>query len=148
MMKKSRYKIDFEQHMHECELNYQRLHRLLPQMATEDQFAFGVTLPDGCSATVTVVVVERSKYTTTLMLCWSEHSSWLAAKDMVVRTYDDAHVAEVLLCHRGLHYQARYTYPNDQMYQEDEKFQRNRFLGECLRYCLDFGHSLGEIALA
>jgi len=33
----------------------------------------------------------------------------------------------------------RYTYPNDNMYQEDEKLQQNRFLSDWLEHCLQNG---------
>jgi uncharacterized protein YqiB (DUF1249 family) len=41
---------------------------------------------------------------------------------------------------RGL--KGRYEYPNEAMHQEDEKWQRNKFLGELLSYCLQEGRAL------
>jgi uncharacterized protein YqiB (DUF1249 family) len=56
--------------------------------------------------------------------------------------YHDARMAEVVEWEgqRGL--KGRYEYPNEAMHQEDEKWQRNKFLGELLSYCLREGRAL------
>ena len=36
---------------------------------------------------------------------------------------------------------ARYRYPNDQMFQQDEKYQQNRFLADWLEHCLHNGRA-------
>lgn len=56
-----------------------------------------------------------------------------------VRLYHDASVAEVVKCQRYHQFAARYTYPNVDMHQIDEKVQMNRFLGELLAHCLSYG---------
>ncbi len=114
----------------------------------DDQWTFGVSLPNGQSAQVDVLVVERCKYTTTVVLTQKGLASWLDAHQMSVRIYLDAQVAEVIACQRGRHFQSIYEYPNKKMYQQDEKVQLNRFLGEWLSHCLNFGHSLQDFVLA
>jgi len=39
---------------------------------------------------------------------------------------------------------ARYQYPNERMYQQDEKAQQNRFLTEWLEHCLHSGRACPE----
>ena len=63
------------------------------------------------------------------------HSSYEA----VVRVYHDAGLAEVVNCQHYRQFSARYEYPNEQMYQVDEKAQVNRFLSELLAHCLKHG---------
>ncbi len=108
---------------------------------SQDRWSFGVKLPNGSSARVDVDVVERCKYTTTVSVVQQGLLDWVKAHQMTVRIYYDAHLVEVIACQKGRHFRSHYEYPNKKMYQEDEKIQLNRFLGEWLRNCLDFGHS-------
>lgn len=147
-MGKPRYHIDFPAHMAQCEANYWRLLKLLPDLEARDRWRFGLLTPDGSSRTVEIAVIERSRYTTTLSLSLLSLVSSLPPERITARLYHDADVAEVLACEHGRNFESSYQYPNERMYQEDEKAQRNRFLGEWLSNCLNFGHSLQEIALA
>jgi hypothetical protein len=147
-MGKRRYQVNLSAHMAECDANFHRIQRLLPNLDELDHYAFGVSLAAGKTTVISITVVERSPYTTTLIFSKQAQSPWLAGQDLSVRVYHDAMSAEVMACWRGVQLNSRYSYPNHYMYQEDEKVQLNRFLGEWLRHCLEHGHSLCEIALA
>jgi len=63
-MKRKRYHIDLSAHIAECEANYARLKRLLPDM---EQRAFRVRLGDR-EPRVRFEVGERQRYTTVLRI--------------------------------------------------------------------------------
>jgi len=87
---------------------------------------------------LSVEVLDKSKYTTTLSLHLQQFagSAWLPALHMKVRTYHDAGVAEVLAFQGHHRLDSRYEYPNPRMYHRDEKWQLNHFLGDWLDHCL------------
>lgn len=122
--------------MAECELNYQRLKKLLagePKrrvIRLSERHVFVLT------------VLEESRYTTTLSLrqTLGESLDWLTVADLSVRLYHDARLAEVLACTGLKRLRAVYEYPNPWMAQPDEKAQLNQFLGECLSECLRHGY--------
>lgn len=147
-MSRKNFQIDYAGHMAECDLNYMRLARLLPDLAQRDSYQFAVQFPASNSAVMDIQVIERTPYTTTLKFERLSEHELLKAKALTVRVYDDAQIAEVLACETGKQLRSRYHYPNRQMYQQDEKVQLNRFLGEWLSYCLDFGHTLDPISQA
>lgn len=149
-MVKSRYKVDLSRQLAECEANYWRLRKLLPTGPVQagDQWQFAVASGDQHWQT-RVQVVESSRYTTTVQLTQASEealgSDWLPAPQLTVRLYQDAQLAEVLAWERHRRLQPRYEYPNQAMYQQDEKAQLNRFLGEWLGLCLKKGHSLETV---
>lgn len=149
----AKYVPDLRRLIGDCEANYLRFLRLLPMIKNEDDWVFGVeakglnpqdveSLKDALSQ-VTISVVERSKYTTTISLTQdSTVSDWIPKPSITVRLYHDAQVAEVLSFQRRRHIRQSYSYPNDKMYQRDEKAQLNAFLGEWLDFCLASGCAL------
>ena len=60
-----------------------------------------------------------------------------------VRAYHDAGMLEVGAFQSQSRIQARYSYPNKQMFQQDEKLQQNEFLGDWLAHCQANG--LGQL---
>lgn len=142
-MPKQRYKLDLAGQMAECEANYARLMKLLPDMDSVDQCRFAVGQADGHSAQFCIEVKERCKYTTMLELSqYSRSSSWIGAPAFSLRVYHDAQMAEVTAFQGRHRLQPIYTYPNQLMFQADEKSQLNTFLGEWLSYCLKYGHAV------
>jgi len=147
---KERYKVDLPLQMAECETNYARLSKLLANNPREksgnqqDEFRFMVAR--GQQHWLHVLrITERSRYTTTLELsriAVGESSTWLTMPKLILRMYHDAKLAEVLAWQGHKRLRPRYEYPNQSMYQSDEKYQLNRFLGEWLTVCLEHGHSL------
>jgi uncharacterized protein len=53
-----------------------------------------------------------------------------------VRAYHDVRMLEVGVFQSHRQVAARYHYPNDQMFAQDEKYQQNRFLADWLEHCL------------
>ncbi|MEN0037149.1 MAG: DUF1249 domain-containing protein [Cellvibrio sp.] len=147
---KERYKVDLPLQMAECETNYARLSKLLVKQqadgVAQDEFRFMVAR--GHQNWLHLLrITERSPYTTTLELSRTaigQSSTWLAMPKLTLRMYHDAKLAEVLAWEGHKRLRPRYEYPNQSMYQSDEKYQLNRFLGEWLTVCLEHGHSLDE----
>jgi uncharacterized protein YqiB (DUF1249 family) len=136
---KRRYQINLAAELAECEANYARLLRLLPEWE-RDHYSFGV----GVDLQVQIAVSARSPYTTTLEFSQRAASIPTVAPSLTVRVYHDARLAEVVAFTSRRRVQPRYEYPNPAMYQPDEKSQWNRFLGEWLRHCLRHGFTLDQ----
>lgn len=126
-----------------CEANYVRLLRLFPDYESCNRREFMVA-----DATVQLEVAERCRYTTIFRL-HQQHAGarWLGSLRVELRAYHDVGMLEVgsFQSHRRI--QARYAYPNAQMFQQDEKAQQNRFLADWLEHCLSNGHSAAPLAL-
>lgn len=145
---RERYKVDLPLQMAECEINYLRLNKLLGN-SKNDNFVFDAgdvicieTLNGDHKQSHYLKIIERSPYTTTLQLQradFSELNHWLKLPRLTVRMYHDAKLAEVLEWEGHKRLRPRYEYPNQAMYQADEKLQVNQFLGQWLTLCLDKG---------
>lgn len=143
---KERYKVDLPLQMAECEANYARLTKLVARDAA-DEIRFMITRADQQWLHL-LKITERSPYTTTLELSRTAvaySSQWLAMPKLTLRMYHDAKLAEVLAWEGHKRLRPRYDYPNQAMYQSDEKYQLNRFLGEWLNLCLQHGHGVAEL---
>jgi uncharacterized protein YqiB (DUF1249 family) len=167
-MARSGYSIDLIKQMAECDANYIRLLKLVPQLrayrdgsfdelvdidissdAEPEKHLEGITaqycladLQDEGKVTVEIKIVEAFKYTCTLEIVQlPEFKQWMTNPSMLVRVYHDANTAEVVSYQGHRHLQPRYTQPNPKMYHPDEKMQVNRFLGEWLTHCLNVGRS-------
>ena len=134
--------------MAECEANYARIMQLLPEIDYVDQREFGVALPDGESILFCIDITERCKYTTMLDIYQQPGTEtanpWSPTPCFSLRVYHDAKMAEVTSFDNQQALRASYDYPNAKMFQRDEKTQLNKFLGEWLRHCLNYGHVLDE----
>ncbi|HWV15858.1 MAG TPA: DUF1249 domain-containing protein [Cellvibrio sp.] len=130
--------------MAECEANYVRLKKLLanPQDSRRE---FAVSRGEQLWLH-SFQIIERSPYTTTLQLTQRSDRDaagfWLQMPCLTVRMYHDAGLAEVLAWEGHKRLRPRYDYPNQSMYQCDEKLQINQFLGEWLTICLSQGHEI------
>ncbi|MBV1884060.1 MAG: DUF1249 domain-containing protein [Pseudomonadales bacterium] len=151
---KKKYAPNLVGYIGQCELNFCQLNRLLPYLHEKDECTFGVESLVGDGAAdrelfqICCQVIERCKYTTTLSLVQDSNlSDWMPKPTLIVRMYHDARMAEVLSFQRNRYLQATYSYPNDKMYQPDEKAQNNAFLGEWLAYCLANGMSLNAVPI-
>lgn len=141
---KKRYIPDLVKQMADCEANYLRLMRLMPDIEQRDECAFDVPYQQQQS-TVRLQVEERFTYTTTVLVSQSFNHRWLEAPSLIVRLYHDARAAEVICLKSKRHFQGVYSYPNDRMHQKDEKAQLNQYLGEWLTHCLSHGQA-AEVA--
>ncbi|MDO6563259.1 DUF1249 domain-containing protein [Amphritea sp. 1_MG-2023] len=141
---KKRYVPDLVKQMADCEANYLRLMRLMPDIEQRDERGFEIHYHQQQSI-VRLQVEERFTYTTTVRVSQSFDQHWLEAPSLIVRLYHDARAAEVI-CRKSRHqFRGVYHYPNDQMHQKDEKAQLNQYLGEWLSHCLSHGQATESV---
>jgi len=94
------------------------------------------------SAWVRIEVTERCRYTTIFRIHQKHADSrWLERLNVEVRAYHDASMLEVGMFQSHRHVAARYQYPNDHMFAQDEKYQQNRFIADWLEHCLHNGRA-------
>lgn len=143
---KEPYKVDLRLQMAECEANYLRLQKLVAGLE-QNEYRFMVRR--GQQEWLELLhIIERSPYTTTLRLkrvAIMPVAQWLHMPSLTVRMYHDAKLAEVLAWEGHKRLRPRYDYPNQAMYQSDEKLQINQFLGECLNLCLSHGWGVDSL---
>ncbi|WP_428241821.1 DUF1249 domain-containing protein [Gynuella sp.] len=128
-----------------CEGNYAKLQKIFPEMEENQQLE--LDLHDGRQryARIRLKVRECFSYTATVQM---EISSVMPmSKSILIRVYQDARMAEVVKGESGRQHNGVYPYPNEQMYQVDEKAQLNRFVSECLSQCLSDGHIVESAVL-
>ena len=120
------------------EANFKKLARVVPDLC---ELETTITARGAQGAQLSLRVLEISKYTKTfsLQLQHSTEQPWLPGLQMKIRNYYDAGVTEVLAFQHKHRLNARYEYPNDNMFQRNEKWQINQFLGEWLDHCLRTG---------
>lgn len=142
-----RYVVNLRNHLAICESNYQQFMRLLPglnQGVEEWSFGAGNSVPllsKPVHFNVSIKVKESSPYTTTINVIQTNQQ--LESPKITVRLYHDADVAEIIEWNGHRHWQPTYDYPNDKMYQPDEKIALNRFLFDWLVFC----HNKGFVSI-
>ena len=123
-----------------CEANYARLIQLFPAYETQNSLDFSVGL-----AKIQIEVAERCRYTTILrVLQQGSDTRWLGHLKIELRVYHDARMAEVGMFQSHRRIAGRYQYPNGHMYQQDEKYQQNRFMADWLEHCIHSGLATAE----
>jgi len=122
-----RYVPDLNRLLDQCEHNYFTLMALRARLSDAEPIEPGLTIK----------VLERDRYTTTLQLDEMRTTSHLVAQgpQFIVRLYHDAKLAEVLQWHNRRILKGSYPYPNHAMLQRDEKQRVNEFLAEWLISC-------------
>jgi len=134
---KQAYRVDLAALHAVCEANYARLLRLFPDYESANSLEFDVG-----TARVRIDVIERSRYTTIFRLFQTHaEAEWLGLMRVEVRAYHDAGMLEVGAFQSHRRVEGRYEYPNNRMYQQDEKRQQNHFLADWLEHCLENGRS-------
>ena len=125
-LKKKPFKLDLTELHAVCEANYARMLRLFPDYENSNSRELLVG-----AARVHLEVIERCRYTTIFHL-GQQHAEnrWLGNLRVEVRAYHDAGMLEVGMLQSHRRVAARYSYPNNKMFQQDEKYQQNRFLDE------------------
>ena len=152
-MKRRRYNIDLGAHIAECEANYARVMRLLPDLPDTDRRTFSVRFGES-EPKVRFEVAQRCPYTTVVQIVQDPHAACgenvpgLAETRLAIRIYHDAKAAEVIEYQNERGFHAVYEYPNARMRHPDEKAQVNRFLGEFLGVCLEHGVSIEQPIVA
>ncbi|MGQ9427134.1 DUF1249 domain-containing protein [Gilvimarinus sp. F26214L] len=144
---KPRYRVDLSGQQADCEANYLRLKKILPDFSERDEWLFHIGA-DERAGQLLVQVVDRAPYTTTLELSQPADgvASSLKAPRLRVCMYHDADMAEVTAWEGHRRFKPRYDYPNPGMYQSNEKEQLNRFLAEWLSHCQAEGRLVFDLA--
>lgn len=136
-MRRRPYNIDLRAHLEQCDDNYRRLTRLMPDLSQTDRREFRMFPHE--ALIVSFEVTHRSRYTTVLTLDLPASVRSIGGMRIKIRVYHDARTAEVIEFQGQRRFQAVYDYPNPEMRQPDEKVQVNRFLSEFLNACLRHG---------
>lgn len=140
-----RYHINLQALHAECETNYLRLLKILPDLATEDSRHIALQTAAGQERRFQFFIFERARYTTSLEIAeFGMRPEWGLSASFSVRLYHDARMAEVLAFQREQHAGAFNHYPNSRMLLPDEKTQWNFLLGEWLTHCLTHGYNTGK----
>jgi len=139
---KQKYQVSLVDQQLECELNFHKIIRILPQLEVMTE-PYIVDVSVGIhERQVSFEAIEQTPYTTLLKISLCDIAlNWLPPSTFRVRVYRDAQMAEVVDFCGQRHFRARYGYPNAEMYHPDEKAQLNRHLGEWLAYCLSEGRA-------
>jgi len=143
-----------------CEANYFRLLALFPDLHDEDERRIGLSA--GIDVDVLLTVLERTSYTTLLSISQRQQSPveaadtpsertdksvtvhWFKPPILTVRLYHDAQIAEVITYDSNRGVRPKNAYPNQDMFQPDEKRQWNNFLEDWLVLCRQQGYAVGE----
>ncbi|MCO7227409.1 DUF1249 domain-containing protein [Pleionea sp. CnH1-48] len=136
-----KYVPDLASYMSQCEMNYALMLRLMNLLRDESSLSIEFD-----SSVCHIHVTEQTRYTTTLSLKLKAHGSdWVEPILLSVRLYHDACLAEVLENNRNHAPKANHDYPNQKMSHPDDKYQRNRLLNECLKFCFQQGCGLKSV---
>ena len=138
--------VNLEGHHTQCEFNYHLCMSLIPGCRSGRElwgFVTGNDEPLDEQLKVTLKLLESAPYTTTIDIVQHQGASYIEPSKIRVRLYHDVEMAEVVgwdhRSHWHRHWLPVYEYPNQKMYQPDEKLALNRFLGEWLSYCRKLG---------
>ena len=143
-LKKKPFKLDLTELHAICDANYVRLLRLFPDYENCNSRDLLVG-----SAKVRLTVTERCRYTTIFHLHQQRADSrWLGQLRVEVRAYHDMRMLEVMVFQSSRKVAARYQYPNQQMFAQDEKYQQNRFLADWLEHCLQTGRAALDLGVS
>lgn len=159
---KKKYRFDIKAMMANCELNYLRLCQIMPAIGlnglddaptnknhasylAEDQMRCNIDLGADRLAHLQLMITERCRFTTMVNLHLNIEAMapvcQAACVNLSIRLYHDVNMAEVVACNQQPSRLASYQYPNELMFQPDEKEQQNRFLAEWLSLTLKQGLS-------
>ncbi len=159
---KRKYRFDIKAMMANCELNYLRLCQIMPSVnlsgldqgftqndsercRAEDQMRCNIDLGEDRLARLQLMITERCRFTTMVNLHLNIEAMSVvcqaACVNLSIRLYHDVNMAEVVACNQQPSRLASYQYPNELMFQPDEKEQQNKFLAEWLSLTLKHGLS-------
>ena len=160
--REKKYRFDIKAMMANCELNYLRLCQIMPSLnfksfdgapadqylepcLNENQMRCHIDLGADRLAYLQLIITERCRFTTMVNLHLNIESMSQACQaacvNLSIRLYHDVNMAEVVACNQKSSRLASYQYPNELMFQPDEKEQQNRFLAEWLSLTLKQGLS-------
>jgi len=124
-----------------CELNYARLLRVFPDYQRSNSRRIQVA-----SSLLVINVIERDRHTTCFAIDYhTPLPAGVGNSCLHIRMYHDAEMAEVVKLKTNSRLEPRYSYPNNRMYQPDEKWQQNQFVAELLEACLSDGQTTDAV---
>ncbi len=128
------------------EINYRLLLKLIPGIS---ELPDEVLLLGDDSYAVTVSVVERCRFTTSITLNHDlkSHDIFVVNPSVKIRIYHDARLAEVVACQQGSKFFAVYPFILAKVPFQNEKRDVNLFLREWLNHCLTQGYRLESNSL-
>jgi uncharacterized protein YqiB (DUF1249 family) len=134
-----RYKPDFPAMMRVYETNYAQLRRLIPRSnQVGDEINYQID-----SLCYRLAITETTRYTTVVVIQQvAPKVGYGMMPELTVRLYHDALIAEVCASQQIYRFKARYDYPQQILFQSDEKHQINQFLKDWLKFCLMYGTTL------
>lgn len=134
-----RYVPDLPEQNALSEANFLRLEKLLGDMDLPHYRFHWYDLESRVQ--MEVAVIERFKFTSTLVLTKSNPAlpGPMRNVQLTIRMYHDARMAEVVSWENSRQLSGVYPYPNERMYQVDEKAQANLYLSEWLTHLLRHG---------
>jgi hypothetical protein len=139
---RQRYHINLQALHAECETNYLRLLKILPDFNTEDSRRLALLSDSGQERCFQFFIFERARYTTMLEIAeFGANPEWGLSASFSVRLYHDARMAEVVAFQHERNIEPFSNYPNPRMFLPDEKSQWNFLLGEWLTHCLTHGYN-------
>jgi hypothetical protein len=117
------------------EANFRKLARVVPDLHVIEN---SISVQGQGGTKLSLHILEITAYTKTFAFHLQQNADqpWLPGMHMKIRNYYDAGVTEVLAFQTKHRLNARYSYPNPHMFQRNEKWQINQFLGEWLDHCL------------
>lgn len=143
MLESGQPKFDLAALISECDANYVRICRLLPDLDSRNRWQFVLPVGDQ-EFRVHCQVEARAKYTCLLRITQKSFFSQadicdFGAPDLLVRIYLDTNCAEVIEMQRQRSFRP-WTEPQKRSGQAAfEKLYVNRFLGEYLTFCARHG---------
>jgi uncharacterized protein len=122
--------------------NYQRLRRLIPELARPP--ARACSMVDG-DLDLYLETLERCPYTTTLRLTYWFESDGAALDpdpDLIVRVYHDARMAEATSCRHYHRHRVLRPFLTPGGEEVSRRWSRNLMFHKWLEFCLEHGHRL------
>jgi uncharacterized protein YqiB (DUF1249 family) len=118
-----------------CAANFEKLRRLLPDLATLEDMAEGIAARN---APLYLKTIERTPYTLTVELshCFNKNKETFVVPAVVIRMYLDAQLAEVISDHARGSVAQVFDDPSLSRDIMDYKWRLNYFLQKWLDHCL------------
>lgn len=153
-MTRPRYHVNLSQYMHDCEMSYAKMHRLLGDRGINASFSFYLQQGKAPFAKVSIDHIENHVFTDQYSLLIeyelnSSSSSPIHSATLLDQAFTPL-LFRVKLCHdaKVLDIEAfqgcqvvigNHVYPNTQMHQKNEKHALQRFLLKCFSLIEAFG---------
>lgn|GEM_PF-5780936 len=130
---------DFKSFLSICEMNYHKLLRIFPEIATAETRELELHCATQEVIKLHLLVDERTKYTDRVVIHLTDPNAFLPQAEMCLRVYHDMKVIEVLSVQSVDIRRSSINKAPPMAMQPDERLQAITLLGEWLNHCLQFG---------